>query len=240
MAKLSARAFADFLVERARAKDGYIMGATGQDPKTLSQWWFNQYSGSQYSRAIYWKNHAQRVWDCNGLAEGYYRDMTGESINTRARYNYSGWCSAKGAGLIPPDMRAPGAAVFWGASAKDIAHVAFLIAPADAAKPEGDWRMIEARGVNYGVVETRLFKRNPNFWGRMDKYFVYDTQARAALIVTGDSVNIREGPGVSYSSAGMVGKGYALTPVLADGWTPVEYLGGVKWISSKYVKEGTA
>ena len=52
--------------------DGYIMGATGQNPRRWKKdsWWFNQYKNNpkQYEKARYWRAHAARVWDCNGLA----------------------------------------------------------------------------------------------------------------------------------------------------------------------------
>ena len=44
-------------------------------------------------------------------------------------------------------------------------------------KPDGDWYLIEARGVNYGVVMTKLKSRNPNYWGLMTKYFDYENSA---------------------------------------------------------------
>lgn len=160
-------------------KDGYIMGATGQDPKKWStgSWWFTQYSGSQKTKALYWREHAARVWDCNGLAEGIYKDFSGVDINTKARYNYSGWCSPKGTGLIPASQRREGAAVFWGNTAATITHVAYLDAPVESNNPTGDWWIIEARGVMYGVVRTKLSSRKPNFWGLMTKYFDYsDTE----------------------------------------------------------------
>ena len=70
-------------------KDGYIMGSRGQNPKKWSKdsWWFTQYSGSQKVKALYWREHAARVWDCNGLAEGIYEDFSGVNINTKARFN---------------------------------------------------------------------------------------------------------------------------------------------------------
>lgn len=88
--KIPVSKFVEFLNNRCLAKDGYIMGATGQDPKKWSKnsWWFTQYEGSQREKALYWREHAKRVWDCNGLAEGYYKDVTGIDINTKARYNY--------------------------------------------------------------------------------------------------------------------------------------------------------
>lgn len=174
--KMPIRTFVAQLQEAVARKDGYIMGATGQDPKKWSEssWWYTQYSGSQKTKALYWRKNAKRVWDCNGLAEGMYKDYTGTDINTKARYNYSGWCSVKGTGMIPVNKRVPGAAVFWGSKASSITHVAYLEKPVIAGKPEGDWYIIEARGVAYGVVRTKLNSRDPDFWGIMDKYFDYD------------------------------------------------------------------
>lgn len=158
-------------------KDGYIMGATGQNPKkwSTSSWWFTQYkdNATQYNKALYWREHAERVWDCNGMAEGLYKDFSGTDINTKARYNYANWCDPRGTGIIPVKYRVPGAAVFWGAKASTITHVAYLTEPVDPANPSGDWYMIEARGVTYGVVKTRLLSRKPQYWGLMTKYFSY-------------------------------------------------------------------
>ena len=241
MTKVSAKAFAAFLEERAAKKDGYIMGATGQAPGRLSSLWFSQYSGRQYEKALYWRAHAERVWDCNGLAEGYYADKTGKRVNVRARDNYAAWCGAKGRGLIPPERRVPGAAVFWGTSAAKITHVAFLTRPVDEARPEGDWHMVEARGVLYGVVNTRLLARRPSWWGWMDRYFEYgDPDEGATLTVTGSSVRLREGPGTSYAIAETVKKGARLVPAVPDSWTPVLRGGRCLWIKSDYVKPDTA
>lgn len=169
--------------------DGYIMGTKGQVPKKLNAWYFNQYnpnhkdagssaSATTYKKALYWKENAERVWDCNGLAEGIYQDYSGINIDTdtdgKARYNYARWCDPKGTGMIPAEKRVAGAAVFWGKNASKISHVAYLDEPVEPGKPEGDWYIIEARGVLYGVVRTRLYSREPNFWGWMTKYFEYD------------------------------------------------------------------
>lgn len=173
--KIEVSKFVEFLNNRCLAKDGYIMGATGQDPKkwAITSWWYAQYTDSQKEKAMYWRSHAKRVWDCNGLAEGFYKDVTGIDINTKARYNYSGWCSVKGAGKVPNKHKVPGLAVFMGETAKTITHVGYLVAPVDKSKPEGDWYVIEARGVMYGVVKTRLNARDWNYWGYMDRYFDY-------------------------------------------------------------------
>ena len=162
-------------------KDGYIMGAKGQNPRKWAKnsWWYTQYndSSAQKKKALHWREHAERVWDCNGLAEGIYEDWSGVNINTKARYNYSGWCDVKGTGTIPAAYRVPGAAVFWGSKASAITHVAYLYKPVDPKKPHGDYWLIEAKGVLEGVKKTKLSSRKPNFWGLMTKYFDYDNDS---------------------------------------------------------------
>lgn len=166
-------------------RDGYIMSAKGQNPSdwAVNSWWFtqykdrNKYTAEQEAKALYWRDNAVRVWDCNGLSEGLYEEYSGVNINTKAKYNYSGWCSEKGKGMIPAEKRAPGMAVFWGDSASTIHHVAYLLEPVNADKPAGDWYIGEARGVMSGCVQTRLYERKPNFWGKMDKYFDYGDTA---------------------------------------------------------------
>lgn len=174
--KLNPAEFADFLEARAAAKDGYIMCAVGQDPKKLSEWYYSgQYSGEQLEQARRWKEVAERVWDCQGMADGYTTEKLGFNTNVRARNNYAEWCEIRGEGDIPPERRVRGAAVFHKGSYVD--HVGFLVRPVDQNKPEGDWYVVEARGVAYGVVETRLSKRNWNCWGWMTKYFDYPAVA---------------------------------------------------------------
>ena len=205
--------------------DGYIMGATGQNPRRWKKdsWWFEQYehNSRQYAKALYWRAHAQRVWDCNGLAEGLYRDYAGINIDTRARYNYSQWCAPGGSGTIPPDRRVAGAAVFWGDSASDIHHVGFLFEPVDGDHPEGDWYIIEARGVMYGVVKNKLLSRKPDFWGWMTRYFDYaaigDTLPRPGGLGDRTLENGMSGEDVRELQTDLIRLGYDLGRWGADG-----------------------
>lgn len=201
--------------------DGYIMCAKGQNPKKLSDWYFDQYSGSQKTKALYWREHAARVWDCNGLAEGIYQDFSGVNINTKARYNYSGWCGEKGTGMIPAAKRVPGAAVFWGEKASNIHHVAYLDEPVVADRPDGDWYILEARGVMYGVVRTKLYSRKPNFWGIMDKYFDYgDTDCVPAQPELGEVIlknGMMDREDVKQLQLNLIALGYDLGRYGADG-----------------------
>jgi len=191
--RMPAALFAEQLGQALARRDGYIMGATGQDPAkwAADSHWFTQYTGAQREKALYWRAHAERVWDCNGLAEGLYRDYAGRSIDTQARYNFAQWCSPKGRGMIPARYRVPGAAVFWGGTPSNIHHVAFLYRPVDPSRPGGNWYLIEARGVMYGVVESGLIARKPDFWGLMTKYFDYG-EVKAQTTRLGDRL-LREG-----------------------------------------------
>ncbi|NLD59227.1 MAG: hypothetical protein GX647_06200, partial [Clostridiales bacterium] len=110
MAKLNINAFVAFLGECAARKDGYIMGTIGQDPKKLPAWYFDQYGGEQKKKALFWRDNCERVFDCQGMAEGHINDVTGSKVNVRARNNYATWCDPKGTGAIPNQYKVPGAA----------------------------------------------------------------------------------------------------------------------------------
>ena len=170
---LNPNKFADWLEEREAAGDGYIMCAVGQDPKKLNEWYFSgQYNGEQLKQAYKWRDECERVFDCQGMADCYVSEQLGKDINVRARNNYASWCDIKGSGDIPAERRVRGAAVFMD-NGDYIHHVGFLVRPVDPAKPYGDWWVVEARGVMYGVVKTKLSQRKWNKWGWMTKYFEY-------------------------------------------------------------------
>ena len=243
---LNHKAFAEFLTERWQKKDGYIMGAVGENPKiwTKASWRIAQYADTkkytekQYEKALYWWKNAERVWDCQGLADGYVTEHAGAGqVNVKARNNYADWCGTKGKGLIPAEYRIAGAAVFWGDSAGEIHHVGYLVKPVEDGKADGDWYLIEARGVMYGVVRTRLYERKPNFWGWMTKYFDYADAAH--YTVTGGSVYLWSAPPESGGEKiKTVHKGDALEKVSQENYAPVRADGKIFWINRKYLKGG--
>jgi len=217
--------------------DGYIMGSYGQNPRTgyldlaktdvrsswkENGWYYTQYSGSQRTQALKWRKKCTRVWDCAGMAEGIYEIFSGTCVNTKARYIYANWCSVKGSGMIPAKRRVPGAAVFWGSSASSIHHVGYLWKPVKEGHPEGDWYIIEARGVMYGVVKAKLLSRKPNYWGYMDKYYDYSENATVeepAPMTLGSRTlkNGSEGADVKGMQSGLIRLGYDLGSWGADG-----------------------
>ena len=219
--KMPINQFVEELKKAEARKDGYIMCATGQNPRKweADSWWYaGQYSGSQLKAALGWRETAERVWDCNGLAEGLYKDFSGVDINTKARYNYSGWCDPKGKGDIPVERRVPGCAVFiYNSSSGYITHVGYLVEPVEADKPEGDWYVIEARGVKYGVVKTKLNSRPWNRWGWMTKYFDYDSTEAFEVLGSRLLRNGCEGDDVKRLQTMLIDLNYNLGKYGADG-----------------------
>lgn len=63
-----------------------------------------------------------------------------------------------------------------------------------------------------------------------------DTPNSARLTVTGETVNLRSGPGTQYSIVGVARKGDKLAQANETGWVPVLVDGVVRWISEKYVQ----
>ena len=52
--------------------------------------------------------------------------------------------------------------------------------------------------------------------------------------ITGDTVNVRRGPGTDYESIAIAHKGDTLPAVATDGWQPVLFGGEIRWVSIKY------
>ncbi len=132
-----------------------------------------------YSIYKRWIGH--RVFDCNAIAEAFYKEKTGISIDTKAKYNFANWCSETDKDLRDnklADMpQLPGIALFSGPtnSAAGITHVGFLFKKYGTGPL--DWLVLECRGKEYGLVITRLPNRSWEWWGLMDKRFEYDLAA---------------------------------------------------------------
>jgi len=245
---------------------GYVLGAQGQTAT-------NDYiqSLAKANMPGSWQSYAARcakwlgrkVFDCNSLAEVYYKLKTGVNIDTRARYNYSGWCGQKSPVKADTSMsglpQMPGVAIFSGPSAASIGHVGFLAekyGPGDL-----DWYVLEARGADYGLVLTKLSGRGWQWWGVMDKYFEYGTVQNgnnqsvpitaptvSALpyyaTCSGAGVYIRTGRGTGNPNIGVAKKGDKMLALPAvSGWCAVAAVvnGAIVagYMSAQYVKAVT-
>ena len=135
-----------------------------------------------------WRNHYSKTWtreaydhataamspdsyatDCQGLLDAYMTYVQGEKTDVNADYNYRKWCTDKGKISEierPYDL---GEAVFMANSRGKMSHVGWIC----GLDSDGELLVVEARGLSYGVVVTRLEDRPWTHRGLMTKKFDY-------------------------------------------------------------------
>ena len=90
------------------------------------------------------------------------------------------------------------------------------------------------------AVKTFQFAQNLSATGEADRATLEALAADSgsgienAVRITGDTVNVRRGPGTDYESIAIAHKGDTLPAVAADGWQPVLFGGEIRWVSMKY------
>ena len=155
------------------ATDGvwqYLWGTKGQiATKSLLDARYNSYYGPHgWSRSEYdritanWVSNKVHVTDCQGLLDSYLKN------DTTANGDYVSYCTQKGPIKNINRPWVIGEAVFNGTDAKKT-HVGWV-----CGFYGSDPLVVEARGLAYGVVITRLSKRSWAYRGLMTKKFSYD------------------------------------------------------------------
>lgn len=94
-------------------------------------------------------------------------------------------------------------------------------------------KKVARKGNAFPTVDTdgwRAIKHEGRVRWISDKYV--DNEG----VCSGNSVNIRIGPGTNYKSLGHAHKGNKLELVTAEGWLPIEIDKEVFWVSGKYAK----
>lgn len=150
----------------------YLWGTNGQvctqkllDSRYQSYYGPNGWSLSEYeSITRNWVAEKRHVTDCQGLLDAYL----GNNIN--ADSNFRSYCTDKG--LISAINRpyVIGEALFNGSDTKKT-HVGWVCGFVGS-----DPLIVEAQGLKFGVVVTRLSKRKFKYRGLMTKKFSYDEQ----------------------------------------------------------------
>lgn len=151
----------------------YLFGSVRvrTDRHTLNRYFENHYK-NQMTRERYdaltadWKEDGFAT-DCQGLLDAWLTYEKREPTDINADMNYRLWCADKG--RIDEVGRAwrIGEAVFRANAAGRMTHIGWIC----GFLPEGEPLVVEARGIAYGVVVTRLSRRDFTHRGLMEQKF---------------------------------------------------------------------
>lgn len=152
---------------------GSVRVQTNKD--TIDRYFTSHYSASMTREKYdsYTKNWNSRGYatDCQGLLDAYMTYDLGEKTDINADMNYKYWCENKGEIKSISRKFVLGEAVFMknGSNSK-MHHVGWVC----GFMPDGEPLVVEARGIAYGVVVTRLNSRSWTHRGLMKVKFSYD------------------------------------------------------------------
>ena len=154
----------------------YLYGTvrTKTTPSRIKERWENYYSSHGWSKESYNNATAKMqpddyATDCQGLLDAYLTYVQGEKTDVNADYNYRKWCTGKGKTSEIERPYELGEAVFMENSSGKMKHIGWICGFDVDSEP----LVVEARGLSYGVVITRLEDRAWTHRGLMTKKFDY-------------------------------------------------------------------
>ena len=144
----------------------------------IEERWRNHYSKTwtreAYDRATAAMSPDDYATDCQGLLDAYLTYVQGEKTDVNANYNYRKWCTGKGKTSEVERPYELGEAVFMANSRGKMSHVGWVC----GLDLDGELLVVEARGLSYGVVVTRLEDRAWTHRGLMTKKFEYSKEEK--------------------------------------------------------------
>ena len=154
----------------------YLYGTvrTKTTQSRIAERWENFYSSHGWSKEAYDNATSgmqpdDYATDCQGLLDAYLTFVQREKTDINADYNYRKWCTDKGKISEIERPYELGEAVFMANSKGKMSHVGWIC----GLDSDGELLVIEARGLSYGVVVTRLEARPWTHRGLMTKKFEY-------------------------------------------------------------------
>lgn len=135
----------------------------------------NYYSSHGWTRKEYDKvtgDWSPEDWatDCQGLLDAWMTHEMNDKTDINVQMNYANWCTDKGKISEIDRPYVIGEALFiYSSSARKMTHVGWVCGFTDS----GDVLAVEARGIRYGVVVTKMSNRKWTHRGLMTKKFDY-------------------------------------------------------------------
>ena len=170
-----------------------------------------------------WRNHYSKTWtreaydhatagmqpddyatDCQGLLDAYLTYELGEKTDVNADYNYRKWCTGKGKTSEIERPYKLGEAVFMANSKGKMSHVGWVC----GLDLDGELLVVEARGLSYGVVVTRLEDRPWTHRGLMTKKFEYNKEEKPMATKFEVTSPMLRGDGITAMQRALNANGY--------------------------------
>lgn len=166
------------------------------------QHYYKQMTRAQYDAITAAWSRTGYATDCQGLLDAYLTYEKGEPTDINAEANWRYWCDDKA--LIGETERAYriGEAVFRANDEGSMIHVGWVCG-FDGAEP----LIVEARSIRYGVLITRLSKRNFTHRALMSKKFDYSEEGNMPIILKKTTPMI-QGEMIKSLQAALNGLGY--------------------------------
>lgn len=150
------------------------------------------WAGTDFDAAVAGWRSTDYATDCQGLLDSYLTYVCNDKTDINADTNYRLWCNAKGPIDDITRDYVIGEAVFVSNKNGKMTHVGWIC----GFDSDGTPLVVEARGLRYGVVVTRLDDRPWTHRGIMDKKFKYSEESEMEKIkfevtspmLTGDAV----------------------------------------------------
>lgn len=162
----------------------YLYGTvrTKTTPSRIKERWENYYSSHGWSKESYGNATSgmqpdDYATDCQGLLDAYLTYVQGEKTDINADYNYRKWCTGKGKTSEIERPYELGEAVFMANRGGKMKHIGWIC----GLDSDGEPLVVEARGLNFGVVVTRLEDRAWTHRGLMTKKFDYKEEKPMAI-----------------------------------------------------------
>lgn len=208
----------------------YLFGTTGQivTQSLLDQRFNSYYSKKGWTASGYqlatenWASRKVRACDCQGLLDVYL----GTDVN--ANYCYISWCTEKGEISEVDRGYKIGEAVFYCNPNGRMGHVGWV-----CGFLAGEPLVVEARGLRYGVVVTKLSERPWTHRGLVTKQLIYDEDCYDEQIVLSITKPMIQGDAILKLQQALNALGYYCGS--ADGKCGKLTMGGIQEFAEAHI-----